>query len=137
MADPELEDEVDSEGDEVPKKKRLEEAESEVSELKAEIDAEAEEAAEEIAESDPEDVEEVEDKAEKEAKDIAKGVKAEGHQMSEAEQDALADSIAAKAVEKLDALQKERQPKPVRVRERDKPPKPTHWSERRIGGRRK
>ena len=112
----------------VDKVKRKEELEAELSQLDVEAQSDAESVAEEIAEDNP-------DKGEvaSEAREAAGEIAGE-YNLSKAAEDKLANAITQKVLEAMSGT-----PKVEKKRERtpDKRPKPTHFSERTIGRRKR
>lgn len=109
------------------RKKRKAEIEAELKEMEDQIKVEAAEAADEVAEDEPE-TSEVKEQSKDEAEAIAAG-----YQLTKDEEGRLTESIATKVMEKLGERDKES----PRVRTPDRRPKPTHWSDKKILGRRR
>lgn len=113
----------------VDRTKRKEELESELKGLNEEAQSDAEQVAEEIAEEDPE-----KGQVAAESRDAAEQIAGE-YKLSKDAEDKLANAITQKVLESLRGNQSEKT-KP-RSRTPDKRPKPTHFSERTVFGRRR
>ncbi len=111
------------------KQKKKAELEAELEGLEEEIKSEAGEAAENIAEDNPNKSE-----VNKDAKDEAAAI-AVGHRLTKEEESRLAKAIAAETFALISSSNRPPTAKPPRTP--DKRPKPTHFSERRILGRRR
>jgi hypothetical protein len=121
--------EPENDSKQTDKQKQKAELEAQLEGLEEEIKSEAGEAAENIAEDNPNKSE-----VNKESKDEAAAI-AVGHQLTKDEESRLAKAIAAETFALISAQNRAPSNKPPRTP--DKRPKPTHFSERRILGRRR
>lgn len=149
--DNEVTDNVDEVVEETPapvpptkgKQKRLAELRQEIEEIESEgpiegvvdediqeVEQSVESKADQIVDSGAADQTEVDDQSEAAAEEVADSLETKGIVLSDAQVDAIADRIASRAAEKLSGVGEQKE-KPSR-RERDRAPKPTHWSERPI-----
>lgn len=109
--------------------KRKEELESELKGLDEEAQADAEDIAEEISEENPE-----KGQVAAESRDAAEQIAGE-YKLSKDAEDKLANAITQKVLENLRSTGSPKKEK-GRVRTPDKRPKPTHFSERTLFGKR-
>ncbi len=123
--DDELSERPEQTEDKVARKEQLE---AELKELDIEEVTDVENIAEELASSDP-DTGEIASESREAAKDIAGE-----YSLSKAQEDKIANAITQKVLEAMSGTSK---PEKKRERTPDKRPKPTHFSERTVFGRRR